>query len=263
MNYYENYWALVSSRKQLNRTKSKNAYYEAHHILPKSIYPEYKKLPENIVLLTPREHFIAHFLLTKIYPKGSQEYNKMVYALHKFTIGMKEQKKVVSSREYEKVRLLFIEVLHNREVSDETRQKLSNSLKGKLLGRKIKEETKKKLSESVKKTMTPEHRKLLSDLNKGQKLTKEQKEKQIAGQIKRHAEHPYSDETLKRIKRSNQLNPAFSKKIKCVETGEEFVSISELGRILNIPRRKVSILIKNNQPLNNKHYYITEDNFTK
>ena len=47
--------------------------YEEHHICPKAkdMFPEYssfRKNPWNIVKLTPRQHFIAHWILSKAYP---------------------------------------------------------------------------------------------------------------------------------------------------------------------------------------------------
>ena len=43
---------------------------EKHHILPTSLFPEYSSLklhPWNMVRLTPRQHFIAHWMLAKLY----------------------------------------------------------------------------------------------------------------------------------------------------------------------------------------------------
>jgi len=45
-------------------------YHEAHHILPKSIYPQYKsfrKCPWNKALLTGRQHYIAHWMLARAF----------------------------------------------------------------------------------------------------------------------------------------------------------------------------------------------------
>ena len=55
-----------------------NGYTEKHHILPRSLGGNDDK--SNLVDLSAREHYICHLLLTKIYPKGSQEYYKMVKA---------------------------------------------------------------------------------------------------------------------------------------------------------------------------------------
>ena len=39
-----------------------------HHIKPRSIFPELNLIPENMVKLSNKEHYIAHYLLTFIYP---------------------------------------------------------------------------------------------------------------------------------------------------------------------------------------------------
>lgn len=55
-------------------------YTQKHHILPKSISPQSK----DIIILSAREHFIAHALLIKITQKSQnkQNYYKMVYAFN-------------------------------------------------------------------------------------------------------------------------------------------------------------------------------------
>jgi hypothetical protein len=74
--------ALQANRKKLPKNNKNFVYYESHHIIPKSIRLEFKDLklnPWNKVLLTPKEHFICHLLLTKMLT-GTDK-NKMVYAL--------------------------------------------------------------------------------------------------------------------------------------------------------------------------------------
>jgi hypothetical protein len=74
--------ALQANRKKLPKNNKNFVYYESHHIIPKSVKTEFKDLrlnPWNKVLLTPKEHFICHLLLTKML-SGSDK-NKMVYAL--------------------------------------------------------------------------------------------------------------------------------------------------------------------------------------
>lgn len=56
-------FALQQSRKKYRKTDSRYQYYEAHHVLPKSIFPEYTKSIWNKVLLTAEEHFNCHKLL--------------------------------------------------------------------------------------------------------------------------------------------------------------------------------------------------------
>lgn len=43
-------------------------YHEFHHIVPRCVGGTDMK--SNIVALTPREHFLCHWLLTKMYPRG-------------------------------------------------------------------------------------------------------------------------------------------------------------------------------------------------
>ena len=44
-------------------------YYESHHIIPKCMNGSDE--PDNLVLLTPEEHYLAHQLLVKIYPNNT------------------------------------------------------------------------------------------------------------------------------------------------------------------------------------------------
>lgn len=61
--YSKIYFSLINKAKKLNRNK-KEAYFEEHHIIPKSLGGLDDK--ENMVLLTAREHYICHLLLTKM-----------------------------------------------------------------------------------------------------------------------------------------------------------------------------------------------------
>ena len=61
MDYLKIYNSLCSSRKSFNRIKSSNNYYELHHIKPKWLGGSDNE--NNLVLLTAREHYLAHYLL--------------------------------------------------------------------------------------------------------------------------------------------------------------------------------------------------------
>lgn len=65
MDYMKHYSELIGTRKLLGRKKSKTEYYENHHSIPKWLGGDNSK--DNMVLLTAREHFIAHWLLWKHY----------------------------------------------------------------------------------------------------------------------------------------------------------------------------------------------------
>lgn len=68
MNYQKIYDHLVERAKPRGLDKTViEGYFEKHHILPRCLNGDDSK--ENLVLLTAREHYIAHILLWKIYPK--------------------------------------------------------------------------------------------------------------------------------------------------------------------------------------------------
>ena len=64
MNYRKIYQSLI------DKAKSRNieGYYEKHHIVPRCMRGSDES--ENIAKLTPEEHYVAHQLLTKIYPNN-------------------------------------------------------------------------------------------------------------------------------------------------------------------------------------------------
>lgn len=129
MNYQHIYCKIISYAKSQNRYKGDGNYYERHHILPKSLFPLWKNRKSNIVLLTAREHFFCHQLLTKIYPG-----DKMFYALHSFVSRPNADYKI-SSREYEKLKKGFSERIKGhtpnlgRHWTDEQRRNISEGTK--------------------------------------------------------------------------------------------------------------------------------------
>ena len=109
MNYRNIYIQIIAKAKRemqqglrpknYNQKKNfPNQYFEAHHILPKSLFPLWKKRKTNLAMLTPREHYFCHELLTKIFPGRS-----MNYALVKLTYSKFHHP---SARQYEKAKLL-------------------------------------------------------------------------------------------------------------------------------------------------------------
>lgn len=65
MDYEKIYENLTKTRQQMRGSK-RQVGYELHHIQPSSLGGSNDE--SNLVLLTHREHYIAHWLLTKIYP---------------------------------------------------------------------------------------------------------------------------------------------------------------------------------------------------
>jgi hypothetical protein len=106
------YTAWYQSIVDRAKTRTIDGYSEKHHIIPKTLGGTNKK--ENLVLLTAREHFICHLLLTKM-TEGPQR-NKMIYALHMLSNASNKLHKryVPSSKLYEYERKLFSETHSNR-----------------------------------------------------------------------------------------------------------------------------------------------------
>lgn len=76
--YTTTYYRIVNRANQENRKRSDDQMYEEHHIIPKSCSGTNEQ--SNLVLLTPKEHYICHRLLPKMV-KTKLHYEKMVYAL--------------------------------------------------------------------------------------------------------------------------------------------------------------------------------------
>jgi hypothetical protein len=68
MDYKKIYDSLINRGK--NRLTSGNIYYESHHIIPRCMNGNDEQ--NNLVYLTPEEHYVAHQLLVKIYPNNSK-----------------------------------------------------------------------------------------------------------------------------------------------------------------------------------------------
>jgi len=79
LNKYTNtYFSIVNRSLCENRSRKDDRQYEQHHIIPKSCGGTDDQ--SNLVLLTPKEHYICHRLLPKMV-KSKLHYEKMVYAL--------------------------------------------------------------------------------------------------------------------------------------------------------------------------------------
>ena len=83
MNYTKHYNLLIERAK----TRKLEEYVERHHIVPKCMGGNDSN--DNLVELTPEEHYVAHQLLVKIYP----EVDSLVYAANKMTVASKHTKR--------------------------------------------------------------------------------------------------------------------------------------------------------------------------
>lgn len=177
MNYLKVYCNLI--RKAENRTPHEG-YIEKHHIFPVSIFGK----NDRTVILTAREHYIAHALLEKTFIKRyglkDQRTIKMTHAhfMMKVSFG---PCRYINSYLYEGARIRKSEVMKNRIISEETRAKISEALRGKNnpnFGKTTSDETKAKMSEANKdKTHSEEHKAKISVANRGKTLSEETKKK--------------------------------------------------------------------------------------
>ena len=141
MNYKLHYDKLI--HKAQNRSILKGEYKETHHIIPTCM--DGSDLIENKVALFAEEHVIAHLLLVKIYPLEL----KLAQAAHMMTngCGNKRQKRKTSNKKYawlRKKNAVAVSLCHKgRKRSDETKKRMSESAKGKI----VSQYTKDKLSE--------------------------------------------------------------------------------------------------------------------
>lgn len=165
--YTRIYYSIVNNAKL--QTRSKDVYLEKHHIIPISLGGE--NSADNLVKLTAREHFICHWLLTKM-TEGKRK-SSMIYALSMMRCTNKYQQRYntkITSRVYENLK-------GNRIVSEETKAKMKiSNRKGYGRVQSIEERTKRAISRTGS-TQTDETKKKIGDKHRGKLVSKETKEK--------------------------------------------------------------------------------------
>jgi len=158
------------------RNTNKDGYTEKHHIIPKSMGG--LDISDNIIILTGREHFIAHVLLWKSYRNKqtncalwSMRMNssgKRIFKINSKTYSLlKEEHSAIQSCKMKLDNPMFHKSTKNKisqsrtgsKTSEQTKLKMSNIRKG----IKKSEETKRKMSESSKgKPKSEQHKKSMS-----------------------------------------------------------------------------------------------------
>lgn len=263
----------------IERAKSRQleGYIEKHHITPKCIGGNNDK--ENIVELTAREHFICHMLLVEIYPSQP----KLLYSLFLMSINKNKkeyQKYKLSSRTYERIKKEWnikvkgkskpkgfgdkIKSLdRNKKIGDANRGKpkpknFSENHRTKMLGKKKSESWKLMILNVLSKPM------LQYDLNgkfiKEWLNATEVKNKLninkcsvracIRGKTKTAGGFIWVDKLKNNIDEKLKIlqNKSKIKNNKIINiNGIKYNSINEASEKLNIPRYKLSYMIKNNK----------------
>lgn len=154
MNYIDVYNRITLNRKDL----PKETYGEVHHIWPKSLGGGNE--PENLVRLTAKEHYIAHHLLTKIFP----DCREIVFAFNQMCGRIGAKGVYVSPRVYAEARENAAAAQRGRKASAETRNKIGEAQRGKTLSATHRA----KLSAAnLGKPKSKEHRAKMSESHKG------------------------------------------------------------------------------------------------
>lgn len=175
MDYRSIYKTLIAKAQGESRKKSKDFYFEVHHIKPKSLggtgkNHEWRTHP-NLVLLTAKEHFVAHLLLCEIYP-DNQKLKKALWALVNAT---KDNRYKVSARVYERTKQEYIQTIKGVPKSKQALEKRTATRKQKGNYSRSQEAIQKgietrKANGSYHYKRTPEHNKKLSEAKQGQRL---------------------------------------------------------------------------------------------
>lgn len=122
--HFDRYYSLI-----IASNPSESQYVERHHILPKSLFPELRNEKWNIVRLSAKDHFLAHYYLFKMLPDNPQ----MTHALWGMCnqVSPNHQKEFLDEHKddlaviYEEARVAHAEQTRIRQSTD------ANPMKGK------------------------------------------------------------------------------------------------------------------------------------
>lgn len=125
------YEKIIKKAKSEFRIKHNGIYYEEHHIIPTCLHGSDE--PDNKVLLTAKEHYLAHKLLTFIYPNNRKiilAYHYMMHVSNKNNFKIK-----ISAGDYAYLK----ELISKNGLSEEAKLKVSIFNKGKIVSNETKE----------------------------------------------------------------------------------------------------------------------------
>jgi NUMOD3 motif len=184
MNKYEKWYNDITLRGQ---SRKLDGYAECHHIIPESIGgPD---TTENKTMLTAREHFVCHWLLTKIYTSGKYRHQvlKALWMMRAENPNQERYGTTITSRVYANLKEEY-SILQSKKVSGK-----GNGMYGK--------------------QHTEEAKRRISEANAGRKQTAEEKQKQIDAMTGRKRA-PFSEEWINNIKEahSGENNGMYGKK---------------------------------------------------
>lgn len=132
--YLKKYFNFCSSLiEKYNNKKIDKQDSEKHHILPVSLFPELSKEKSNIINISLREHYLAHWLLAKTFG------GKMWFAFNQMKRTIKNSRKNSILYEYSKKYIKNLISINNKGLkrSLKFKETLSKRMKNKLLARDL------------------------------------------------------------------------------------------------------------------------------
>lgn len=218
MDYRRHYELLVVRA----RDREIDCFVERHHVIPKCMGGT--DGTDNLVRLTPEEHYVAHQLLVKIHPENK----KLVYAAWAMTHGSRR-----SNKKYGWLKRKRSEAQLGTTHTDEARKKISLAAIGRKLsdqakeilhqsrrGSKNSDEHNRKVSEALSgKKKSEKHTAAIREARKNIAYTPELREKLAANRGKKlneaqlkalrdsHIGKPLSDEHRKKLSASKKGKP--------------------------------------------------------
>ena len=146
-------------------TRETLGYTETHHIIPKSLGGSNKS--ENLIVLTAREHFVCHLLLSKMVTDEYKYKMSKAITMMNTVSGRKQQRYKVSSHIY-KILKERVEVPQNvRDRMSESQRLRFNNSPGTFSGKQHSEETRRKMSKAASRPKSTTWKESASEKRKG------------------------------------------------------------------------------------------------
>ena len=139
MNYQRIYDQIIDRARKEQRAKKQGTYYESHHIVPRSEGGSNKY--SNLVLLTAKEHYIAHLLLYAESPTQARAYAFVRMShnrIKRSSAKMYQQAKILTAKiSSERNKLTIRTVEQNLQVSNTLLERNKNPTESMILSRRL------------------------------------------------------------------------------------------------------------------------------
>lgn len=194
----EEYTALIHNR--VVNPLSEDVYGETHHIYPRCLGGNDE--PENLVKLTPEEHYRAHCLLPFIYTEG-EGHMKLCCAWNRMRFAQGKDVEI-SEEEYGELKRQHAEVMRNALLGKPSRHK----------GHAMSQESREKISQHTRgKKRTAETRAKIAAANKGKKRGPHTEEwKRHNSEISRGRKlPPFSEEHRRKLSEAHKGKATWNK----------------------------------------------------